>query len=436
MATKVQDLQLQDHDLVDKLNELEAVEKPDKSAIEAVEGERREVREKLREAMKAEADEQTTETDTVDREVRERLELRGRSRFGTFLNAVLRGHVLRGPEAEYAAAFGASDRQIPIDLFEQDRAAGDARRREVRADTATPAPATGTGATLAPVQPYIFSESIAPALGIDMPSVPSGSYSEATITTPSVAAAKAKEAAVESTAGVLTPVTANPRGITARLTLTYEDLALIGQSNFESALRSNTGMALSNELDEQIVSGDGSSPNINGLLNQLTKASAADSSKADFDALLGKLVAQIDGLWSMTLRDVATVVPPTLYRLSAQSFRDKVVDTGQRGAASLGETSFSDYAAMKAGGWRTASRMPVTKTSGTFDKHDQAIHYLRGRPGLRTACVPHWGMISVDDIYSTAGSRSKHFTLSVLIGDKVLIVQPAAYKHSYVKVAA
>ena len=44
-------------------------------------------------------------------------------------------------------------------------------------------PATGAGATLAPIQPFVFSQSIAPMLGIEMPSVGSGSYSEMTIST-------------------------------------------------------------------------------------------------------------------------------------------------------------------------------------------------------------------------------------------------------------
>ena len=51
---------------------------------------------------------------------------------------------------------------------------------------------------------------IAPMLGIEKPQVMSGSYSEATITTALTAAAKAKGAAQESTAAVLTPATASP----------------------------------------------------------------------------------------------------------------------------------------------------------------------------------------------------------------------------------
>lgn len=108
-----------------------------------------------------------------------------------------------GAEAEYAAACGAPAGHVPLDLFERDRP-------EVRADVATGSPTTGLGATLAPVQPFVFSESIAPRLGIAMPQTGTGAYSEATISTSLTAAAKAKGAAQESTAAVLTTVTANP----------------------------------------------------------------------------------------------------------------------------------------------------------------------------------------------------------------------------------
>ena len=45
---------------------------------------------------------------------------------------------------------------------------------------------------------------------------------------------------------------------------------------------------------------------------------------------------------------------------------------------------------------------------------------------MRTAVCPTWGSIGVDDIYSGARKGERYFTLSVLIGD-VILVQPDAY---------
>ena len=95
---------------------------------------------------------------------------------------------------------------VPLDLFEAHRAV------ETRADATTPAPATGQGSTLAPIQPFVFAQSIAPRLDITMPQVQSGSYSQATITTAATAAAKNKGDKQESTAAALTPVTATRDG--------------------------------------------------------------------------------------------------------------------------------------------------------------------------------------------------------------------------------
>ena len=92
--------------------------------------------------------------------------------------------------------------------------------------------------------------------------------------------------------------------------------------------------------------------------------------------------------------------------------------------------AFSDYAKANYGAWFTNKRMPAT--SSTIAR---GIVYRSGRPGLRTAVHPTWGQITVDDIYSDADSGERHFTLSVLVGDKVLLVQPDAYGLVEYKVA-
>ena len=64
-----------------------------------------------------------------------------------------------------------------------------------------------------------------------------------------------------------------------------------------------------------------------------------------------------------------------------------------------------------------------------------AIVYRMGRPGIRTACHPTWGQVGIDDIYSDSRSGQRHFSVHLLVGDKVLIVQPAAYGLLEFKVA-
>ena len=209
---------------------------------------------RLRAAIAAEPDPAETRDTEIDAEARERLALRGRSSFGRYLTAALAGRLPAGAEAEYGEACGAPAGAVPLDLFEGDRP-GPVEHRA--GDAVTPAPSTGTGVTVAPISPYVFADSIAPRLGIAMPAVGSGAYSEMTITTAATAGAKAKDAAAESTAAALTATTAKPRRIAARLTLRVEDIAEIGAAGFESALRENTRAALSAEYDDQAINGNG-----------------------------------------------------------------------------------------------------------------------------------------------------------------------------------
>ena len=342
---------------------------------------------------------------TVDPEVRERVELRGRASFGRYLHAMLTGQQSSGAEAEYRAACGVAG--IPIDLFEQDRP-------ETRADVASGVPATGTGTTVAPIQPFLFSQSIMPMLGIEMPSVGSGAYSEMTISTALSAAATAKATKKDSTAAVLTAATANPRSIRARLTLNLEDIAAIGQANFESALRQNAGAALSDALDSQGIAGNGTAPNLNGLINQLTDPSNPTSIVA-FDGFVEAFSDAIDGLWASTTADVSLVVNVDAYKLAAKTFRGTAANGGPA-------VTFADYAKNMSGGFWTNKRMPATDSTIA-----RGIVFRKGRMGLRTACLPQWGSISIDDIYSDAGSGQRHFTMNVIVGSKVLLVQPDAY---------
>ena len=422
--TKSQQLTVRMSEIRQKLNELLGVEErsaEQSTEIETLTAEAQKLEPELRAAIVAEG---STETRTVevDAEHRERLELRGRSHLGAFLLAALQGREVAGAELEYRQALG-FQHGIPIDIFEQDRPADEEHR------AATPAPATGTGVTVAPVQPFVFAPSIAARLGIDMPQVGSGGYTEMTITTALPAAPKNKGDDADDTAAALTPVSAKARRISARMTVAIEDVANVGTDSFEAALRQNVSGSLSAVYDNQCINGDGVAPNIDGLINQLDNPTDP-TAVVDFDAFVKAFSDQIDGLWASTMREVGMCGNVDTYRLSARTFRDRVIDTGQRGGVSLGDVSAADYLAMKTGGWWTNKRMPATAANIA-----RAIVYRMGRMGLRTACHPTWGTVSVDDVYTSSRSGQRHFTVHALVGDKVLIVQPDAYALAEFKVS-
>ena len=347
------------------------------------------------------AEQRQTTIEHPDAEQRERLELRSRASLTGYLLAAARGRLPDGAEAELQAAAGVQG--IPLELR-------DVPDREQRAVTGAP----GTvGVNLDPIRPAVFAASIAPRLGIEMPRVASGTYATATITGNQSAAALAKSAAATATAGAFTVTTATPKRVSARLELTLEDIAAVGQANFEAILRENLALALSDELDKQAINGDGQAPNLSGIFKRLTDPDAPAAGVASFDTFVAAFAGGLDGLWANTVKDVAIVAGVDTYALSAQTFRDA---TGQ----DMGDKAFSDYAAEHYGGWWTNKRMPA-KASHV----QQAILYRKGR-SMRTAVCPHWGEVSIDDIYSGSGKAERYFTMHVLLGD-VILVQPDAY---------
>ena len=306
-------------------------------------------------AVETEDAEQRTQAE-LDAELRERIELRSKAHLTNFLLAAARGRIVDGAEAELQAAAGVQG--IPLELWDipEQRATADA-------------PGT-LGVNLDPIRPAVFANSIAPRLGIEMPRVMSGTYATATITTSQDAAAYAKSGAAAGVAGAFTVTTATPKRVSARLELTLEDIAAVGQANFESILRENLALALSDELDNQAINGDGQAPNLTGIFVRLTNPSAPAAGVATFDSFVAAFAGGIDGLWANTISDVAVVAGVDTYKLSARTFRDPATGT----AGGRGMEAFSDYAASKFGGWWTNKRMPATA-----NHIQQAILYRKGR---------------------------------------------------------
>ena len=183
------------------------------------------------------------------------MELRGRASVGRYLSAALRGRAPDGAEAELAAAAGVDG--IPMELWQYP----EERRDEDRA--ITPAPGT-VGLNLDVLRPAVFAPSIASRLMIDMPVVQSGTYATATLGAGATADAVDKGDAVPDTAATWTPVSTTPHRVGAALDLSLEDIAAVGAENFESVLRQHISLVLADEIDDQIVNGDGANDDLIG----------------------------------------------------------------------------------------------------------------------------------------------------------------------------
>ena len=348
---------------------------------------------------------ETTETRQagVDSEMRERIELRSKARFGNYLDKAFRGRQVDGAESEFMDAAGVTS-GIPLELFETLRPTQAEEQRAL-----TPAPSS-TGATFAPLVPFIFSASVAEMLGIEMPTVPSGAFVSGTISTSVPADTLAKGGDAPNTAAAITATSVSPKRIASQLQIAIEDVAAIGSESFSSMLMSHTSSKVSSELDDQILNGTGNSNEVTGLFQRLDNPNAPASAVETFARFLAIQSSGIDGLFATELSHVQLLVGVDSYRLAAATLRGS--DSAQSAAS---------YMALNGAGFGTSSKMPAK-----VGHIQQGILCRKGQPGQRLAVAPTWGSVEVDDIYTDAKKGLRNFTVSVLVGD-VIVQQPAAY---------
>ena len=347
-------------------------------------------------------------------EQRERQELRSRASVGRYLTAALRGRAPDGAEAELQQAAGVDG--IPFEIWERPP---QEQRDEQRAITAAP---STVGLNLDVLRPYVFAPSVVDKLMVEMPMVESGTFASGTISTAATAGAVPKGGTgttgdVPETAAAFTVQTTVPHRIGASLNLAIEDIASVGKANFESLLRQHISLAVSDELDDQMLNGNGSGDNLTGFFQRLTDPSAPVAGVETWVRFLAIQSGGVEGLWATELSHIGLLVGPETYRLAAATFQG--TDSEESAASYLKRMGAGDYAFV------TNSRMPATASN-----IQAGILCRKGRSmmpsPMRTAICPHWGYFSIDDIYTGARKGQRRFVINTLVGD-VILVQPSAY---------
>ena len=179
--------------------ELDAAETTEKKTLL---NEQRGLEPKLREALETEGVETTIQGE--DQEAREKRELRGRASLTRFVLAAIPAALPDGAEAEYGAALKSPVGKIPIDIFESGPSARECER--TRCDSRAGGGlgrCRGSDSAVRFLPVHCTEARDRDAFG------GLGAFSEMTITTSESAAAVAKGAAKESTAGALTALLRN-----------------------------------------------------------------------------------------------------------------------------------------------------------------------------------------------------------------------------------
>ena len=421
--TALQRLQVEQSELRQKINtalEKEELTEEERAELGGYTKRIQQLETEIRAAIVADVSRTETREVTQDSEQRERQELRNNAQLGNFLMAHAAGRMVSGAELELQQAANVTG--IPLEMFIPERRE---RRQETRAETT--APTTGIGVNVDPILPSIFARSVIPRLGIDMPRVESGTYSTMTVTTDLTAAFQDPGAAFVATAAVLTPQTTTPHRLTGRLSLRIEDLAAVGVGNYESILRQNLMLVMSDQMDTVGLNGDGTAPNPHGLLPQLTDP-VDPTALVDFDGYVGAVAGGIDGgPWAEGMGNIMLLVNPETMRRAEVTF--------QSAASYKGEMSAASYLRSHSMGFFSNRRMPDTVANLA-----QAIRYRGGTMGLdsvnaiKTGTMPMWDSIDIDDFYSDSASGIRHFTMHILCGD-IIIQQASAYERLDLRVS-
>ena len=411
---KLQKLQIRQSEIRQRLNELLGLEtrtEEQTSELKTLTAEGSAIEPEVRAAIVSTPDPEEVITKTGDPETRERLELRSKARVNDFLRARMRGQFASGASGEYADAVGVTDGSIPLDLFQPPE-----QRAGLETRAITPPPSTGTGVRLRPIQPFVFSEGLAGLIGIAMPTVESGQFSTATITTALQATAKAKGSDADDTAAALTAVTSGVKRISASVTTAAEDEASVGADNFEAALSAHMMLALQNAHDGYALTGDGVAPNPKGILTALG-AVATRSTLETFGSYAAVPADAVDGLFARETSDVLILCGTQTLTHAAKTFQANTA------------VSASGYLRAESGGFRASSRFAAPASNV-----QQALAVRRGRTGVEVAVQPVWNRIVIDDVYTLSASAQRKVVMHILLGD-VIVQQAGAFKRIAFKLA-
>ena len=261
----------------------------------------------LRAAITAEPD--PTETRHTDTPEGAELRALGRdSDLAAIFECVLDHRATTGREAELQAHHSLAANQVPLSMIEH---------RAV-----TPAPAD-VGANQAQIIPGVFPMSCAAFLSVDMPTVAVGDAVFPVLATNATVGTPAENAAQNETTGSFTADALSPSRLQASFFYSREDRARF--SGMDESLRMNLSDALSDGLDDQILTGT------NGLLagtNLANHAASAVTSYANYRNHLG--YGRVDGTYAGGIGDLRIVMGSATYGHAASTFRS--TNAGDRAA--------------------------------------------------------------------------------------------------------
>ena len=201
--------------------------------------------------------------------------------------------------------------------------------------------ATNVGQDQQPIIPYVFPDSVAAFLGVDIPTVPVGDAVFPVLTSELSVGTPAENAAQAETTGAFSADVLQPGRLQASFFYSREDRARF--NGMDASLRENLSMGLADGLDKAIIAGT------NGLLTGANLAAHNVTAATTFALYLSQFVGgRVDGRYASDYPDLRLVLGQAAFSDADATYR-----------ADESDVSALDRIRGKVGGVRVSAHVPA-----------------------------------------------------------------------------
>ena len=313
---------------------------------------------------------------TETREDKKLSELEGQCSVSNFLMEAVTDKRMDGPDLEYRQEILGSNADtglMPINLLAD-------TPLETRAVTPVADSATGLGSQ-APILARVFERSLPNFLNFNMPSVPMGTRTYPYMTGGTTVSMQEKSGSQAAVAGTFAGETLEPKRLTGAYEFRVEDLELL--AGLENALRRDLRSTLQDKMNEQILRGNGTSPNVSGFLDELP-APTAEGARATWNSYIDAATGLVDGLNAYNASDIAMVWNTQTYSHAESVYRSNQSE----------ESAYIGLTRNRGVRVQVSNRMPAAPTSGSSNKNSTILAALTSYPG-GSAVAPIWNHVRI-----------------------------------------
>lgn len=387
--TKVQKADLRRSEIREKLAALNGADVPDLAEVRAASKALTEAEREYRAAVQAQAEARPAFDDGEGVELRR---LEGRANLGRYLQAAaLSDGRVDGAELELRQALNLRDGEIPLSAFAP------------QARAATVPAANDQAQAMRPTLDRIFARSDLASLGVRMESVPSGQPVYPVVTAGSAAGFLAEGVAAADDTITISTTKISPSRLTVSSSWSVEDVAAFAE--VEAVLRRDLSKAMSDKLDDAVLTGDGTGANLTGMFVTAAGLAAPTgnfeaSAENTFDTYATQFAEGIDGLNAYGLGDLQALIGVDTLKHMEGKWRAN------------GEVSAASYMGQRLAGLRASKRVPAVAAS----KQEALVSRMHGAAVLAT-----WaGVTSVRDPYTDARKGGIRLTFCALYGFEIV----------------